>query len=209
MEVTILLVVVIFAVNVYLNRHIAESFLFSLALAVGLTPQLLPAIISINLAQGARRMAASQVIVKRMASIENFGSMNILCCDKTGMLTEGSVEMQFAMDIYGKENNEVALFAYLNAFYETGFSNPIDQAILNYHPQNVSGYKKLDEIPYDFIRKRLSILIFHQTGGRTEQMVITKGALKNVLDVLPVPRPAKDMRIFPRSKMRSICAFRT
>jgi P-type Mg2+ transporter len=183
MEVTLLLVVVIFAVNVYLNRPIAESFLFSLALAVGLTPQLLPAIISINLAQGARRMAASQVIVKRLASIENFGSMNILCCDKTGTLTEGSVEMQFAMDIYGKENDEVALFAYLNAFYETGFSNPIDQAILNYHPQNVSGYKKLDEIPYDFIRKRLSILISHQTGGRTEQMVITKGALKNVLDV--------------------------
>ena len=93
MEVTLVLVIVIFAINVYLKRPVLESFLFSLALAVGLTPQLLPAIISINLATGAKRMAAAKVIVRRLASIENFGSMNVLCSDKTGTLTEGAVHL--------------------------------------------------------------------------------------------------------------------
>lgn len=183
LEVTLMLVVAIFAINVYLDRPIIEAFLFSLTLAVGLTPQLLPAIISINLAQGARRMASHKVIVKRLASIENFGSMNVLCCDKTGTLTEGMVLMRSALDVEGRESKEVALFAYLNAYYETGFANPIDKAILSYSPQEISGFKKLDEVPYDFIRKRLSILVSHQKGSEEEHIIITKGALANVLDV--------------------------
>ena len=158
LEVTMLLVVAIFAINVYLARPIVDSFLFSLALAVGLTPQLLPAIISINLAHGARQMASHKVIVKRLASIENFGSMNVLCTDKTGTLTEGTVKMHSALDLEGKESEEVFLLAYVNAFFETGFNNPIDQAILSYGKPDVSGFKKIDEVPYDFIRKRLSIL---------------------------------------------------
>ena len=179
LEVTLVLVVSIFAVNVYLNRPIVESFLFSLALAVGLTPQLLPAIISINLAHGARRMASHKVIVKRLASIENFGSMNVLCCDKTGTLTEGKVVMHSALDAEGKMSREVSLYAYLNAFYETGFSNPIDQAILRFGKADISGFKKLDEVPYDFIRKRLSIMV----SKGEEHIVITKGALTSVLEV--------------------------
>jgi Mg2+-importing ATPase len=179
MEVTFLLVVAIFAINVYLARPILESFLFSLALAVGLTPQLLPAIISINLAHGASIMASRKVIVKRLASIENFGSMNILCCDKTGTLTEGCIRLHSALDPTGRESDEVFLFAYLNAFFETGFSNPLDQAILSHKSLDSSGYKKLDEVPYDFIRKRLSILV---SKGQ-EHMVITKGALASILAV--------------------------
>lgn len=179
LEVTLILVVSIFAVNVYLSRPIVDSFLFSLALAVGLTPQLLPAIISINLAHGARRMASHKVIVKRLASIENFGSMNILCCDKTGTLTEGKVVMHSALDAEGKMSREVSLYAYLNAFYETGFSNPIDQAILSFGKTDTSGFKKLDEVPYDFIRKRLSIMV----SNGEEHIIITKGALKSVLEV--------------------------
>ena len=101
-----------------------DSFLFSLALAVGLTPQLLPAIISINLAHGAKRMAQAKVIVKRLAAIENFGSMNVLCSDKTGTLTEGSVQVQSALDVDGTPSEKVLLYAYLNAFYETGFTQP-------------------------------------------------------------------------------------
>ena len=101
MEVTLLLVIAIFAINVYLARPVLEAFLFSLALAVGLTPQLLPAIISINLATGAKRMALNKVIVKRLASIENFGSMNVLCADKTGTLTAGVVELHSALDPSG------------------------------------------------------------------------------------------------------------
>jgi P-type Mg2+ transporter len=179
MEVTLVLVVCIFAINVYLGRHILDSFLFSLALAVGLTPQLLPAIISINLSHGAKRMAQKKVIVKRLSSIENFGSMNVICSDKTGTLTEGIVQLQSALDADGNESDEVLLQAYINAFYETGFTNPIDEAIRNHKQFDLSGYQKQDEIPYDFIRKRLSILVSHNN----EHLMVTKGALQNVLDV--------------------------
>ena len=179
MEVTLVLVVAIFAINVYLARPVLDSFLFSLALAVGLTPQLLPAIISINLAHGAKRMAQEKVIVKRLASIENFGSMNVICSDKTGTLTEGIVHLQSALDVAGAPSDKVLLYAYLNAFYETGFTNPIDEAIRTHRQFDLSGYQKQDEIPYDFLRKRLSILVSHDDT----QLMVTKGALANVLAV--------------------------
>jgi len=179
MEVTLVLVVAIFAINVYLARPVLDSFLFSLALAVGLTPQLLPAIISINLAHGAKRMAQVKVIVKRLASIENFGSMNVICSDKTGTLTEGIVHLQSALDVEGRPSEKVLLHAYLNAFYETGFTNPIDEAIRTHRSFDLSGYQKTDEIPYDFLRKRLSILVAHEET----HLMVTKGALANVLGV--------------------------
>ncbi len=179
MEVTLVLVIFIFAINVYFTRPVLESFLFAMALAVGLTPQLLPAIISINLAHGAKRMAIEKVIVKRLASIENFGSMSVLCSDKTGTLTEGVVQLHSALDVHGKESEKVLLYAYLNAFYETGFANPIDEAIRTHHPFDVSLYQKLDEVPYDFIRKRLSILV----SKGEQNLMVTKGAFQNVLAV--------------------------
>jgi Mg2+-importing ATPase len=178
-EVTLVLVVIIFAINVFLHRPVLESFLFSLALAVGLTPQLLPAIISINLAHGAKKMAQKKVIVKRLASIENFGSMNVICSDKTGTLTEGTVQVESAMDVNGVASEKVFMFAYLNAFYETGFTNPIDEAIRTFHKPDLSGYQKKDEIPYDFLRKRLSIAVAHGDS----HLMVTKGALSNILDV--------------------------
>jgi len=179
MEVTLLLVISIFAINVYFHRPVLDSLLFSLALAVGLTPQLLPAIISINLAYGAKRMAQQKVIVKRLASIENFGSMNVLCSDKTGTLTEGVVKLSAAIDYEGHDSEKVLLYAYLNAVYQTGFSNPIDEAIRTYRSCDVSGYKKLDEVPYDFVRKRLTVLF----AKEDTHFLVTKGALKNVLDI--------------------------
>ena len=179
MEVTLVLVIAIFAINVYLARPVLDSFLFSLALAVGLTPQLLPAIISINLAHGAKQMAQVKVIVKRLASIENFGSMNVICSDKTGTLTEGIVRLQSALDVEGAPSDKVLLHAYLNAFYETGFANPIDEALRSHRKFDLIGYQKLDEIPYDFLRKRLSILIAHDNS----HLMVTKGALENVLAV--------------------------
>jgi P-type Mg2+ transporter len=197
MEITLVLVIAIFAINVYFARPILESFLFALALAVGLTPTLLPAIISINLAHGAKRMALDKVIVKRLASIENFGSMNVLCSDKTGTLTEGVVKLHSALNVDGHESEKVLLYAFLNSSYETGFMNPIDEAIRKYRQFDLSGYQKLDEVPYDFIRKRLSILILRprQTPGfrpgKVEGLIskgdthlmVTKGALSNVLAV--------------------------
>ena len=179
MEVTLVLVIAIFAINVYFARPVLESFLFSLALAVGLTPQLLPAIIAINLAHGAKRMALEKLIVKRLAAIENFGSMNVLCCDKTGTLTEGIVRVHAYEDLAGQPDEKILLYAYLNAFYETGFTNPIDAAIRSHREWDLTGYQKLDEIPYDFVRKRLSVLV--QKDG--VNLLITKGAVPNVLEV--------------------------
>ncbi|HMK76421.1 MAG TPA: magnesium-translocating P-type ATPase [Thermodesulfobacteriota bacterium] len=179
LEVTLVLVIAIFGINVFFKRPVMESFLFALALAVGMTPQLLPAIISINLSHGAKRMASKKVIVKRLASIENFGSMNVLCSDKTGTLTEGVVQFHSAIDVEGSESEKVFLYAYLNAFYETGYTNPIDEAIRKHRPLDLSGYQKLDEVPYDFVRKRLSILVSKDGAHQ----IITKGALLNVFDV--------------------------
>jgi P-type Mg2+ transporter len=179
MEVTLVLVVGIFAINVYLARPVLNSFLFSLALAVGLTPQLLPAIISINLSHGAKRMAQKKVIVKRLSSIENFGSMNVICSDKTGTLTEGIVQLKSALDVDGNASEKVLFQAYINAFYETGFTNPIDEAIRNFKQFDMTGYQKQDEIPYDFLRKRLTILVAHDNA----HLMVTKGALQNVLDI--------------------------
>ena len=178
-EVTLILVVIIFAINVYLHRPVVDALLFSLALAVGLTPQLLPAIISINLAHGAKKMAEKKVIVKRLASIENFGSMNIICSDKTGTLTEGIVQVQSALDVNGEASDKVFLYAYQNAFYQTGFTNPIDQAIIKYRKLDLKGYQKHDEVPYDFLRKRLSISVQQDN----DYILVTKGALTNILEV--------------------------
>jgi Mg2+-importing ATPase len=179
MEVTLILVVLIFAVNVFLGRPVLDSFLFAMALAVGLTPQLLPAIISVNLAHGARRMARRRVIVKRLASIENFGSMDTLCSDKTGTLTEGVVRLRDAIDVEGQPSDRVRLLAGVNALFESGFANPIDAAIRAQTPPGLDRFRKLDEVPYDFLRKRLSVAAAE--GDRN--FMITKGALPNVLEV--------------------------
>ncbi|MEO0089593.1 MAG: magnesium-translocating P-type ATPase [candidate division WOR-3 bacterium] len=179
MEVTSLFVIIIFGMNVYLKKPVLDSFLFALALAIGFTPQLLPAIISINLAHGAKGMAKKKVIVKKLASIENFGSMNILCSDKTGTLTEGMVQVKKAIDIEGRESEKVLFYAYLNAFYQTGLKNPIDEAILNFKKFSLASCKKLDEVPYDFTRKRLSILVQIEN----EVIMITKGAISNILEI--------------------------
>ena len=179
MEVTLLLVIAIFGFNVYLHRPVLDSFLFSMALAVGLTPQLLPAIVSINLAQGARRMAEHKVIVKRLAAIENFGSMDVLCTDKTGTVTEGVVTLQSVTDVSGQESDRALRYAYLNARFQTGFASPIDEAIRSHRPIDVSGWTKLDEVPYDFVRKRLSVLVAGPDGA----VIVTKGALAQVLEV--------------------------
>ncbi|MGN6178656.1 MAG: cation-translocating P-type ATPase, partial [Mucilaginibacter sp.] len=179
MEITLLLVIVIFAINVLLHKPVLDSFLFSLALSVGLTPQLLPAIISVNLATGARRMAKQQVIVKRLSSIENFGSMNILCSDKTGTITEGKVMLKDCLDINGIHNEKVKHYAWLNASLQQGFHNPIDEAICSALEDNNSDNQLLNEVPYDFIRKRLTIQV--RTNGSI--IAISKGAFKSVLAV--------------------------
>jgi Mg2+-importing ATPase len=178
-EVTLILVVVIFGNTVYLHRPVIDSFLFALAIAVGIIPELLPAIISINLAVGAVHMARRKVIVKQLASIENLGSMNVLCADKTGTLTEAVVKVRAAIDASGNPSEKTLFYAYLNSFYETGFANPIDEAIRQHRKFDINGYDKLDEIPYDFARRRLSVLV----GTKETNLMITKGAVTSVLDL--------------------------
>ena len=179
LEITLILVIIIFAVNVYFNRPVLEAFLFSLAIAVGLTPQLLPAIISINLSHGATDMCRKKVIVRRLTSIENFGSMDILCSDKTGTITEGNITLHSATDYRGIESKKSMLYSYLNASLGSGFVNPVDEAIRKLNIPDISSFVKLDEIPYDFNRKRLSILVKENSINR----VITKGAFDNIIDI--------------------------
>lgn len=177
-EVMFILVIGIFFFNVLLKKDVFDSLLFSIALAVGLTPQLLPAIININLSKGSQKMARHGVIVRRLESIENFGSMDILCTDKTGTLTEGVVQLDGALDVDGQPSDYVKLLAFLNAHMQTGLPNPLDEAIVALGVSGATAYSKVDEIPYDFIRKRLSVVV---SKGDTSAVMITKGALENVL----------------------------
>jgi Mg2+-importing ATPase len=179
MVITATIVLLIIFFNLWLHRPLLDSFLFALALAVGLTPQLLPAIISINLAKGAQQMAKLQVIVKRLSSIENFGSMNVLCSDKTGTLTEGKVKLNQATDPSGQPSDTVSFLASVNALLQQGYKNPIDEAIIEIAPKEASTVQRVDEIPYDFIRKRLSILAALPQGNT----MIVKGAFNEVLQV--------------------------
>lgn len=183
MIITLVLVFAIFAINVIFRKPLLDTFMFSLALAVGLTPQLLPAIISINLSRGAKKMVKLKVIVKRLSAIENLGSMNILCSDKTGTLTDGVVRLKETSDVSGTHSDKIFLYAYLNAWFESGFINPIDAAIRACGAPDITAFSKLDEEPYDFIRKRLSILVSQKGSDNKESnIIITKGAFNKVLE---------------------------
>ena len=182
-QVMLVMVVIVLAVNIFLAKPVLDSLLFALALAVGLTPELLPAIISITLSHGAQQMAKRGVIVRRLTSIENFGSMDVLCTDKTGTLTEGVVHLDGALDSQGQPSEDVLKNAYLNAHYQTGLTNPLDEAVQTAAEKaglNISTENKVDEIPYDFVRKRMSVVSGNAQGTQT---LITKGALDSILGV--------------------------
>ncbi|MGC8939964.1 MAG: magnesium-translocating P-type ATPase [Candidatus Bathyarchaeia archaeon] len=176
MEITFLLVIFVFFINAFYKRGVLESLLFAVALAVGLTPELLPMIISVNLSKGAIAMSKKGVIVKRLASIQNFGSMDVLCTDKTGTLTENRIQLVLHVDVNGEDSERVLLYSYLNSYWQTGLKNPLDEAILKYRDVNVSGFQKVDEIPFDFVRKRLSIVVEHEN----QRFMITKGAPEEI-----------------------------
>jgi Mg2+-importing ATPase len=167
----------VFAGNVLLGRPAVETLLFSVALAVGLSPELLPAILTVNLARGAQVMARHGVLVRRLSAIENLGSMDILCTDKTGTLTEGVLELEGAYDHSGRPSPGVLDLAACNAALQTGLPNPLDEAILRSRPV-VAPAQKVGEIPYDFVRKRVSVVARRGEGVR----LVTKGAFARVLD---------------------------
>ena len=177
MRMTVLLVLFVLLVNAFFHRPWLESFLFSVALAVGLTPELLPMVVSVTLSRGALRMAASKVIVKRLASIHNLGSMDVFCTDKTGTLTEARIHLERHLDPLGRESVRVLELAYCNSFFETGLKSPLDDAILEHTAIDVSGWRKIDEVPFDFERRRVSVLL----DNGTTRVLVVKGAPEDIL----------------------------
>jgi len=185
----IVLVIFIFAINAILKGNLLESILFSLAVAVGLTPEMLPMLVTINLAKGARDMSKKEVIVKHLESIQNLGAMDILCTDKTGTLTEDKIILEKYCDINGDEDYEVLKYGYINSFYQTGLKNVLDEAVLKHGQISFRSIKKIDEIPFDFTRKMMSIVVDispeKQTGRKGKEQngltIITKGAPEEIL----------------------------
>jgi Mg2+-importing ATPase len=181
-EITLFLVVFVFLVNAVFfsgTRTILESLLFAVALAVGLTPELLPMILSINLSRGAVAMSKKGVIVKKLAAIQNFGNMDVLCTDKTGTLTENKLTLEECTDLQGKDSEKTLLYSYLNSYFETGLRSPLDDAILNYKKFDAKNFPKIDEVPFDFIRRRASIVL--EIEG--QRFLITKGAPEEILKI--------------------------
>ena len=192
MKTTVLLVLFVLLVSVVLHHNFLESLLFAVALAVGLTPEFLPMITTVTLGQGAVHMARKKVIVKHLEAMQNFGSIDVLCSDKTGTLTSGEMALDQHIDPFGAPAERPFLLAYLNSLHETGVTNPLDQAIkesrsrdpldaaVQQHDRpDIHDYRKLDEIPFDFERRRVSIVVQHNS----ERLLITKGAPESVLAI--------------------------
>lgn len=177
MRLTLFLVLFVLLVNTFFARPWLESFIFAIALAVGLTPELLPMIVSVTLARGAKRMAAKRVIVKQLSSIQNLGSMDVLCTDKTGTLTEAHIRLQRHVDSLGRNSQRVLELAYINSFFESGLKSPLDDAILEHKDIDVSSWRKIDEVPFDFERRRVSVLV----EQAEKRMLIVKGAPEDIL----------------------------
>ena len=177
MRLTLLLVLFTLLVNVAFHRSLLESFLFAVALAVGLTPELLPMVVSVTLTRGALRMAALKVIVKRPSAIQDMGAMDVLCTDKTGTLTEAKIRLERHVDASGQQRPQVLMLAYLNSYFESGLKSPLDDAILAHEEIDVSAWRKIDEVPFDFERRRVSVLVQCSEGRR----LVVKGAPEDVL----------------------------
>jgi P-type Mg2+ transporter len=179
METVFFLVLFILLVNLAMHRNALESLLFAVALAVGLTPEFLPMITTVTLSMGAVKMARKKVIVKHLTAIQNFGSIDVLCSDKTGTLTAGEMTVDRSLDPLGEPSDRALFLAYLNSRFETGIRSPLDTAILKRPQPGADGYRKTDEIPFDFERRRLSIVV----AGKGGPLLIIKGAPESVLEV--------------------------
>lgn len=177
MRLTVLMVLFVLVVNISFHRPVLESLMFALALAVGLTPELLPMIVTVTLARSAMELAKRKVIVKRLSAIHDLGAMNVLCTDKTGTLTEATIKLVRAIDGHGTESQRAYAYAYVNSRFESGMKSPLDEAILAAHPFDMTGWTKIDEVPFDFERRRVSVLVEHDGRRR----LIVKGAPEDLL----------------------------
>jgi len=179
MRLTILMVTFVLLANAFFHKPWLESFLFAVALAVGLTPELLPMVVSVTLSRGAMRMAKRHMIVKRLSAIQDLGSMDVLCTDKTGTLTEAKIRLEMHVDAAGNLSEQVLELAYYNSFFETGLKSPLDEAILAHGHIDTAAWQKIDEVPFDSERRRVSVLI---DNGRTRWLVV-KGAPDEIVNL--------------------------
>jgi Mg2+-importing ATPase len=178
-----IMVPAVFLINGFFRHSWLDAFLFAMAVAVGLTPEMLPMIVTVNLSKGALAMARKKVIVKRLNSIQNFGAMDVLCTDKTGTLTQGKIVLEKHLDVNGEPNEKVLHYGYLNSYHHTGLKNLLDNAVLDHEEleerlKAKDKYRKIDEIPFDFKRRRMSVVVEDETGLNT---LICKGAVDEVL----------------------------
>ncbi len=173
------LVIFVFFINALFRHGVLESLLFSVALAVGMTPELLPMILSLNLSKGSIAMSQKGAIVKHPESIQNFGSMDVLCTDKTGTLTKNQIALVRHLDTEGNDSENVLLYSYINSYFDTGLKSPLDEAILKFRHIDIDAYRKIDEIPFDFLRKRVSVIV----SGESDCILVSKGAPEEILRV--------------------------
>jgi Mg2+-importing ATPase len=177
MRLTVLMVFFVLIVNISFHRPLLESLMFALALAVGLTPELLPMIVTVTLARSAMELSKRKVIVKRLSAVHDLGAMNVLCTDKTGTLTEATINLVRTIDGHGAESQRAFAYACVNSRFESGMKSPLDEAILVAHPFAMAGWSKIDEVPFDFERRRVSVLVKHDAQRR----LIVKGAPEDLL----------------------------
>jgi Mg2+-importing ATPase len=196
MRVVLFLILFILIVRVALHRDAFESFIFAVALAVGLTPEFLPMITSVTLARGAVRMAKQEVIVKHLPAIQNFGSIDVLCSDKTGTLTMGVMTLHASVDTTGERSEHPLSLGYLNSKFETGIRSPLDAAILECNRHDADDYAKCDEIPFDFSRRRLSVVVERPGPDRSERLLITKGAPEGIVELCDAYQVGATQRSF-------------
>ena len=181
----IVMVPLVFLFNGLSKHNWLEAFLFALAVAVGLTPEMLPMIVTVNLSKGAISMSKKKVIVKRLNAIQNFGAMDVLCTDKTGTLTEGKIVLEKHLDVKGNPSQRVLDYGYMNSYYQTGLKNLMDEAILNHGDLNDSLqvdelYRKIDELPFDFKRRRMSVIV---ENDKNQHILICKGAVEEIMQL--------------------------
>src|SRR5512135_1750987 len=177
----------VFLINGLSKHNWLEAFLFAMAVAVGLTPEMLPMIVTVNLSKGALAMARKKVIVKRLNAIQNFGAMDVLCTDKTGTLTQGKIILEKHMDVRGNDSERVLHYGYMNSYYQTGLKNLMDEAILDHEHLNDEllvdeNYQKIDELPFDFQRRRMSVIVEDNKG---QHILICKGAVEEIMRLSP------------------------
>ena len=197
----LVMVPIVFLINGFTKDDWLEAFLFALSVAVGLTPEMLPMIVTTNAGQGrGARCRASKVIVKRLNAIQNFGAMDVLCTDKTGTLTQDKIVLERHIDVFGEESDEVLEYAYLNSYYQTGLKNLLDVAVLEHAELQAElkleqHYRKVDEIPFDFQRRRMSVVVSRTATGR--DLLICKGAVEEMLAVCSRVRTGVATRSLP------------